>query len=313
MINQIKTLYELTRAYALPMSIFSWLVAFCYAATLGGNTKYGMLALLGICFAHLGTNVLDDYIDYFRIKNSNFDDEEDNIEKGKCRLLLTGAVTERTALNIALVLFVIALMFGVFFTIKIGYGVLLFMGLAGLLAVLYPVLVRYRLCEIALCLIYGPILFGGICYVMTGQYDWKTIIVCLPTMFMTLNMLYTDTLMDYDFDKKIGKKTIANMFETKWKSLDFHKILLAIAYLSVSLTYVLDIADWEVFVSFGTIPMASNLLDAMKIYIVDSQKYDFDDISFESNTFMVRMSQAKNLMICFSLMFAIALLFKIST
>ena len=69
MISKLKDWFDLTRAYALPTSIFSWLVAFSFASINGGNSTYGFIALLGICLAHLGANVFDDYIDFKYNKN----------------------------------------------------------------------------------------------------------------------------------------------------------------------------------------------------------------------------------------------------
>ena len=43
----------ITRAYSLPVSLLSWFVAFAYALKPTGNLVYGLIALMGVCFAHL--------------------------------------------------------------------------------------------------------------------------------------------------------------------------------------------------------------------------------------------------------------------
>ena len=68
MIKTIKFWLDCSRWYALPMSVFSWLVIFMYGLEEDGNFLYGILALIGICFAHLATNLFDDYNDYQKLQ-----------------------------------------------------------------------------------------------------------------------------------------------------------------------------------------------------------------------------------------------------
>jgi len=63
MINKTAKIMECSRIFSLPMTILSWLVIFTFSLIDSGNILYGILALVGICFAHLGTNLLDDYFD----------------------------------------------------------------------------------------------------------------------------------------------------------------------------------------------------------------------------------------------------------
>lgn len=325
MINRINSFIKLTRAYALPMSIFSWFVAFCFGVINAGNTIYGIIALAGICFAHIGSNLFDDYIDYHLLPKDVDENNNPilvNAQKGKCEQLLNAYISTKQILALSLFFFILALIIGGYFVLKVGFGVIPFIILSGIIGLLYPILGRFRLCELAIAMIYGPILFGGVFYVMKGYYDPRTLIVCIPTMIMTVNLLYTDTMLDYDIDKEENKKTLANYFPTKWDGLTFHKFLLGAAYASVTLTAIARIGSWEIFLTLGTIPLAINLLDSMKIFIIDNKEIpqrkayegpmeNWDEIMNEgSAAFMLRMYQARNLMICFSLIFGIALLFK---
>jgi len=77
MLNRTITILESSRVFSLPMTIFSWLVIFIFALLNSGNVLYGIIALIGLCFAHLGTNTIDDYFDYkFLIKQVDFDKKE---------------------------------------------------------------------------------------------------------------------------------------------------------------------------------------------------------------------------------------------
>ena len=104
MLVKINTILESSRIYSLPMTIMSWLVIYVFSVLGSGNWLYGLIALVGICFAHLATNVLDDYLDYkFLIKQVNFNKEEylKNTQKTKCRYILTGIMTEKELLELA--------------------------------------------------------------------------------------------------------------------------------------------------------------------------------------------------------------------
>lgn len=316
----IKSLIMITRAYALPMSIFSWLVAFAYGVSCSGNILYGFLALIGICLAHLGANMFDDYIDYTSLKriDKNGNVFLINVQKGKCEYLLNNTITPNQLILLSVLCFGLACCVGIFFISKIGISIFIIMLLSGLAGILYPIAGKFRLCETLIALIYGPLLFGGVSCVMNGVYDWKTLIVCLPTMLLTVNLLYTDTMLDYDLDKSENKKTIANMFSRK-NSLNCHKLLLILVYLSLFLVYW-NTKTISIFITLITIPMAINLISSMKLYIDDKTKLpkrkfyegpmeNWDIILQEgSASFMMRMYQARNLMIFFSIIYAIALI-----
>ena len=77
MIKNAKTVLECSRVFSLPMTIFSWLIIFTFSAINSGNILCGVIALIGICFVHLGTNLVDDYFDYKSLmKRVNFDKTE---------------------------------------------------------------------------------------------------------------------------------------------------------------------------------------------------------------------------------------------
>lgn len=320
----LKFWLECSRWYALPMSFFSWLVVFVYGLNKDGNALYGLLALIGICFAHLATNLFDDYIDFHNLKHIK--DENNlitlpNTQRGKCRYLLDGSVKLSDVLKVVMVYSLIALLIGIFFYFSVGKLVLLFMGLAACVVLLYPFMSNIRLSEVGVALCYGPLLFGGTYYVMTGNITTESFILSLPTMIFTVNLIYTDTFMDREIDKKEEKKTLCNLFVSPYSALKFQKILLILGYLSVFLLGIFDIADWEMFFTYITIPLAVNLIASLNLYIVSPEKIpdkqwyhfpfeDWNDIKENrSEVFMFRMYQARNLMIYFSIILAITLYF----
>lgn len=323
MLNKTITILECSRIFSLPMTIFSWLIIFVYSLIDSGNIWYGFLALVGLSFAHLGTNLIDDYFDYKAlIKQVNFDKAEylKCSQKTKCRYLINGTMNESKVLTLACSYFATALISGLFLFHKCGYGVVYFALIGALIGVLYPFISRICLSEFAVALAYGPTLFGGVYYVMTGTYSWNVFLLSLPSMFMTVVLLYIHTVMDYDYDLLEGKKTIANRFSSQLEALIILKILLVFAYLSLILLCIFDILDWQVFIVFLTIPMAIDLYNSMKEFSTNPDKmpphkwyhFPMEKLNYfikrGEGAFMVRMLQSRNLMMYFSLMLILSLI-----
>ena len=321
--NSIVDIMFYSRYFSLPMTILSWLVIFTYSIINTGDVGYGIVALIGLCFAHLGTNILDDYFDYKSlIKQVGFSKEEylKNSQKTKCRYIISGRIKPRQALFIALTHFSIAGFCGLFLFLKCGIGVIYFALIGGIIAVFYSLMSRICLSEFAVALAYGPALFGGVYYVMTNSYDQNIIYLSIPTMIMTVILLYIHTVMDYEFDILEGKCTLANRFESPLKSLVVLKGLIITAYLSLPLLCVLDILDWQVFLAYLTIPLAIDLYKSMKEFALNPESlpskkwYHFPMENLEKlkanneASFMIRMYQSRNLMIYFALFMVVAII-----
>ncbi len=323
MLTKVTTILECSRVFSLPMTIMSWLVVFTFGVLSSGNIWYGILALAGISFAHLGTNVLDDYIDYLHlIKQVGFDRREylKNSQKTKCRYLISGIMSELQVKIVILVYFALSGLIGLFFYLKCGKPVLYFALLGGVIGLVYSFMSRVKLSEIAVGLAYGPALFGGVYYVMTNTIIPEVFILSLPTMFMTIILIYIHTVMDFDFDINENHKTIANSFDSQLDSLVVLKALLILAYLSTILICIFDISDWQVFLTILTIPLAVDMYKSMETFSVEPESipehkwYHFPMENMRrfkkmgAEAFMVRMYQSRNLMGYFSLILAIGLI-----
>ncbi len=325
--NNAILIMECSRIFSLPMTILSWLVIFTFGIIDSGNIWYGIIAFFGLCFAHLGTNLIDDYFDYkFLIKQVGFNKSEylKHSQKTKCRYLINGLMKESQLLGLTLSYFSVAFLCGLFLYFKCGIGVIYFAFAGALIAVFYPLLSRICLSEISVALAYGPALFGGVYYVMTGTYSYEIYILSIPTMIMTIVLLYIHTVMDYEFDLNEGKYTIANRFNSQLDSLFVLKVLLILAYLSPLLLCIFDILDWQVFIVYLTIPMAVDLYDSMSIFATNPEEmpkhkwyhFPMENLKeFEKKgeaSFMIRMLQSRNLMIYFSLLLVIAIIISLA-
>lgn len=270
-----------SRIYTLPVTIFSWVIIFCYALKQNGNVWFGLLALLGICICHLATNLLDDYIDFKTLKKEYINSELTlpNTQTEKCYYLLNNSTTPKEMLKVILIYLIIASIIGAFFVSTKGLQTLIFMGLAGIIILTYSLLSNIRLSEVAIALAYGPLLFGGTYFVMTGHININSLILSIPSTIFTLNLIYTDTLMDYDIDKSEGKKTFVGMFSKK--TAKYIQIgLLCLGYISA-----FKINPFTLL----TTPLAVELL-------------------LSNESFREKMAQARNLMVYNSCLLAFAII-----
>ena len=322
MLKQAVLIMECSRIFSLPTTIFSWLVIFVYSLINSGNLSYGLVAFVGLVFAHLGTNLLDDYFDYkYLIKRVDFDRTEylKCSQKTKCRYLISGKMSEFGLLRLAGIYFLVASICGLFLFLKCGIGVLYFALVGAIIALIYPIASRICLSELMVGLAYGPALFGGVYYVMCGTYSVDVFLLSIPTMLMTIILLFVHTIMDYDFDIAEGKKTLANIFKSKSVSLKILKWLLILSYLSIFIECIFDILDWQIFFVCLTIPMAVDLYKSLSKFIEDSESlpqkkwyhFPMENLKeFEKRneaSFMVRMFQSRNLMMYFSVIVVIAI------
>ena len=149
-----------------------------------------------------------------------------------------------------------------------------------------------------------------------------TALLSRPVIAFAKHAKASQTILFY-VDKHEGKKTLANTFPTMEKSLVVLKILYAAAYLSLILLCIFDILDWQVVIVFLTLPMAMDLYQSLKDFSSNPESvpakkwYHFPmehRKELEENgdaCFMVRIYQARNLMIYFSLLFVISIVLSI--
>ena len=194
-------LYTVSRGYSAPMSILNWFVVFALTMKLydSANALYGLIGLFGVLFAHLGTNLFDDFIDYIL-----------KVPKQKCKTqyLENGFTTINNVLIAAIICFLLSLIAGIFFFTKLGLPVLYIAGIAGAIILLYPRLNNYALGEAAVGLCFGILLFMGLDFVMTASFHKEVIFVSIPVSLLTAAVVFCHSIMDYNSDKKNNKQTL---------------------------------------------------------------------------------------------------------
>ena len=228
--DKLRLFFEYTRAYALPMSVTAWAVAFAFGISNKGNILYGIVALFGIICAHLGANLFDDIIDYKKYLKSQKKEQKINLKKGKCKCFLNGELSVGQAFKICFLLFGFAALTGLFFAGIYKLPILIIMGITGILCLIYPVSGYLGLSEIIIGTIFSPLLFTGVYYVMTGMLSAKLLLLSVSFALVTVCLLYTDFYLDYNTDKEAGKKTLPVLCTSKQNAYYFYIFIIFLIY-----------------------------------------------------------------------------------
>jgi len=167
-----------TRAAVLIMTFISATIPALLALRDGQfNAGRYVLLVLGLVFAHATNNLLNDYTDFKRgvDKNNYF-----RTQYGP-QPLESGLMSERELLTYAAITGLIAVAAGLPLVIYGGATALLLM-VAGVVFVLfYTWPLKYiGLGEVAVILIWGPLMVGGGYFVITGHWDWNVVLASLP-------------------------------------------------------------------------------------------------------------------------------------
>lgn len=276
-----------SRLFSLPMTVLSWLVIFIYS--LPGDILNGVLALFGIAFAHLATNLFDDYIDY--------KDLTDNCQQVKCAYIKEGKATINDVLRVVIIYLTLASIIGGILFLRCGFPVIILAIIGGTIALSYAQLSKRGLSEIAVGTAFGPLLFEGVYFVMRGEFSLKVFILSLAVVMFTIGLMYVHTVLDFEGDIKEGKKTLVCRLGKKSLAINGVFVVYGLGYLFTAIA-ALMIKNYSLFLTFLLIPLIINLHKSLKTF----------ECGGEVGEFYFRLLKARNLMVYYSLIVAAGLL-----
>jgi len=248
------------------MTILSWAVIFIYSLKSGGNALNGVLALFGISFAHLATNLADDYFDYKQmLKDGNM---MSTVVKNKCAYLKGGRASLNDVLKVVTVYCLIALIIGVILVFRSGFDVIWLAAIGGILTLSYSWFSRRGLSELAVGIAFGPLFFEGVYYVMMKHFSFEVLVLSLAAGAFTVGVLYAHTLLDFDSDMVSHKKTLCCRLGTKQKAVKFLGWIYLFGIAATALFTYISV-NLYVFLTFLTIPFAINVIKLEKKYAED--------------------------------------------
>ena len=262
-INKIKFWYNNARPYSAPITLLCWLLVYVYALKHGGNAIYGIVAYFGIALVHFATNLSDDYFDYTRLlDNGDFTNNEKSI---KCKYLRNGQATIEDLRKVLIILFSVAAIIGGILIFTSGWGVIIFALCTFPISLLYSKLSSRGLGDLAVILAYGPLMYGGVYYVMTGSVTSGVLLLSIPSGIFENTIIYAHMLMDYDSDAASGKTTLCTRLKTKNNALIGLLLFYILGYTLIGY-FGIKTQNYWYFLTYLTIPLVIDLYKSLKLY-----------------------------------------------
>lgn len=195
-----------TRAAVLIMTFISAAIAGILALQ-NGVFRLGpwLLVALGLIMAHAANNLLNDYTDYSRGV------DQDNYYRAQYgpQPLVHGLLSKRQLLTYAAVTGLIALACGAALLYYRGGLTALLIALGAFFVLFYTWPLKYiAMGEIAVLLVWGPLMIGGGYYVLSGTWDWNVVIASLPYALGVTGVIFGKHIDKYEMDRDRGIHTL---------------------------------------------------------------------------------------------------------
>ncbi len=191
------------------------------------NVVLFLATMVGLMLAHLASNMANDYFD---VKHG-VDKAESPTSQYRPHPLLTGDISKGSFKTAVIGMYVVALAFALSLSWVRGLPVLMFTALGLFFGLFYtadPVVYKKRsLGELAVFMVWGPLMVGGSYYVLTGSFDYGPMLVSTPIGLLVSLVLLANNLRDVEYDREVGVATIVH---SKAQGLNLYKGLLLVIY-----------------------------------------------------------------------------------
>jgi 1,4-dihydroxy-2-naphthoate octaprenyltransferase len=189
-----------TRAAVLIMTFLSAAIAGIMAIQ-DGSFIFGrwMLLVIGLVMAHATNNLLNDYTDYKRGV------DQDNYYRSQYgpQVLVHELMTPRQLLTYAAVTGFIALAAGIALILLQGGLTWILLALGVFFVLFYTWPLKYiGLGEIAVLIVWGPLMIGGGYYAITGNWEWNVVLASLPYALGVTGVIFGKHIDKFEMDKE---------------------------------------------------------------------------------------------------------------
>lgn len=292
----------------------------------------GVLGFFGVGAAHTGVNLLDDYFDYTK---GAVAEREALIDGGfrarlqKCYYIESGAATLEQTRNMGWLFIALALGLG---AVILGLG-LVFLGYdwrylaafvaSGLfLGVMYsgpPLRLSYHgFGEVVVGIVFGALIAIPAYYVCTARIDPVVVWTSVPCGLLTMNIVNTHAIMDYESDAAARRTTFVLLLGSKMAGFWVDVLLLAASYGCIVAGVALGALPLTCLIVLATLPVAAGFLRLVHLYVVRPEQEEepkwwmgrftlwpaYKQAGIE--WFMLRWALARNLLMQFVLIVAVA-------
>ena len=193
-----------------------------------------LLTLIGSITAHAAANVINDYYDH-----CSGNDEMNiyhNAFSGGSRMIQNKIITPEKTYFIAVFLFVITILIGLYLNSVTNGNIILYIGIIGvILGFTYsasPLKLSYRgIGEMAIVVSFGPLIVVGAYYVQVQSLDLMPLLASIPNGILVGLILLINEFQDMTADQAAGKNTIVVQLKKKKRSLLIYKISLSSVFI----------------------------------------------------------------------------------
>lgn len=191
-----------TRAAVLIMTFLSAALAGIFAFRDGAFQFLPWLVLtFGLIMAHASNNIFNDFTDFVRGV------DKDNYFRTVygAQPVASGLMTKRQHLTYFAVTALIALLAGLYLVMINGGDpvVWILLGLGAFFVLFYTWPLKYlALGELAVLIVWGPLMIGGGYYVLAGQWNWNVVIASLPYVLGVTTVIFGKHIDKIILDKE---------------------------------------------------------------------------------------------------------------
>ncbi len=198
-----------TRAAVLLMTFLSAALAGLFAWHDGYHVSVGkwLLLALGLILAHATNNLFNDFTDYARGV------DKDNYYRTQYgpQPIADGLMTPRQHLTYFAVTGLLALLCGLALILPRASDPILWLllGLGAFFVLAYTWPLKYlALGELAVLIVWGPLMIGGGYYVLTGVWNWNVVWASLPYVLGVTTVIFGKHIDKRDADQAKGIHTL---------------------------------------------------------------------------------------------------------
>jgi 1,4-dihydroxy-2-naphthoate polyprenyltransferase len=195
-----------TRSAVLIITVIPCVIAGLLAIR-AGRFDFGLwlLVTIGLVMAHATNNLLNDLIDYrMGVDKNNYFRTQYGVQP-----LESGLMTVRQNLLYTAATALIALACGAYLVYVRGGPTLWLLSLGAFLVLFYTWPLKYiGLGEIAVLVVWGPLMIGGGYFVITGEWDWRVFVASLPYALGATSVIFGKHIDKYDADKTKHIRTL---------------------------------------------------------------------------------------------------------
>jgi 1,4-dihydroxy-2-naphthoate polyprenyltransferase len=226
-----------TRAAVLVMTFISAALAGLFAWRDGAFSFLPWIALtFGLILAHASNNIFNDFTDF--VRGVDKDNYYRNIYGAQP--VASGLMTKRQHLTYFGVTAVLALALGLYLVSSTNFSmtswILLGLGAFFLLFYTWP-LKGMAMGELAVLIVWGPLMIGGGHYVLTHQWNWFVAIASLPYVLGVTTVIFGKHIDKLDMDRIKGIHTLPVVIGEKASRYTVLAMMIAPYLLTVYLVF----------------------------------------------------------------------------